>query len=120
VGQKGRKALHNFNLSGCFIKGVIMEKRTLRRERDSSGSASRNHQEYSRIITAAVINMQFRQLLLSNPGKAIDSGYGGEIFSLAREEKNRVAAIRATSLADFASQLSQVLDYNQAMMHAGD
>ncbi len=83
-----------------------------------SGSNSRTQQEYSRILTAAVINMQFRQLLLTNPGKAIEAGYGGEMFTLAREEKRRVAEIRATSLADFASQLSQVLDYGMAA--AGD
>ncbi|MBE0698095.1 MAG: hypothetical protein IH586_14335 [Anaerolineaceae bacterium] len=76
--------------------------------------------EYSRLLTAAVINLQFRQLLLANPGKAIEKGYGGETFSLAREEKKRVAAIRATSLADFASQLSQVLEHSQAVMAAGD
>lgn len=76
--------------------------------------------EYSRILTAAVINLQFRQLLLANPGKAIERGYGGESFALAREEKSRVASIRATSLADFASQLSQVLEHSQAMMAAGD
>jgi hypothetical protein len=71
------------------------------------------HQEYSRILTAAVINIQFRQLLLTNPAKAIECGYGGETFALAREEKKRVSEIRATSLADFASQLSQVLEYSQ-------
>lgn len=76
--------------------------------------------EYSRIMTAAVINLQFRQLLLANPGKAIERGYGGESFALAREDKSRVAAIRATNLADFASQLSQVLEHSQAMMLAGD
>ncbi len=80
---------------------------------------SRAKQEYSRILTAAVINIQVRQLLLSNPGKAIESGYRGEMFSLAREEKRRVAAIRATSLADFASQLSQVLEYGM-VASAGD
>ncbi len=78
------------------------------------------HQEYSRILTAAVINIQFRQLLLSNPGKAIEVGYGGESFSLAREEKKRVEAIRATSLADFAFQLSQVLEHSPAAAPAGD
>ncbi len=82
-------------------------------------SASQAKQEYSRILTAAVINNQFRKLLLANPGKAIESGYGGEMFSLAREEKRRVAAIRATSLADFATQLSQVMDYSM-VASAGD
>jgi len=81
---------------------------------------SRPHQECSRILSAAVINIQFRKLLLSNPGKAIDNGYGGEMFNLAREEKKRVEAIRATSLADFASQLSQVLEHSQAAMALGD
>jgi hypothetical protein len=84
----------------------------------SKNDIARTNPEYSRILTAAVINIQFRQLLLSNPGKAIDSGYGGEMFYLAREEKKRVAAIRATSLADFASQLTQVLEYNQSAMAA--
>lgn len=85
-----------------------------------SMSATRAHQEYSRILTAAVINVQFRQLLLSNPAKAIESGYGGEMFYLAREEKKRVAAIHATSLADFASQLTNALEYSAAGMAAGD
>lgn len=77
-------------------------------------NGSRAHQECSRILTAAVINMQFRNLLLSNPGQAIERGYGGEAFALAREEKRRVAEIKATSLADFASQLNQVLNYGVA------
>lgn len=95
-----------------------MNIRNQRSEKTSSGSMTRS-QEYSRILTAAVINMQFRQLLLSNPGKAIESGYGGETFALAREEKRRVSEIHATSLADFASQLSQVMEYVPTMA-AGD
>jgi hypothetical protein len=68
-------------------------------------SASRAYQEVSRILTAAVISSQFRQLLLSNPDKAISSGFGGEVFNLKREEKNRIASIRAKNLADFAAQV---------------
>ena len=96
-----------------------MINRTQRTNLTGSAGASRTQQEYSRILTAAVINIQFRQLLLTNPGKAIESGYGGEVFSLAREEKRRVAEIRATSLADFASQLSQALNYGVGVS-AGD
>lgn len=96
-----------------------MVNKTQKANLTGSSGASRTQQEYSRIITAAVINMQFRQLLLSNPGKAIESGYGGEMFSLAREEKRRVAEIRATSLADFASQLNQALNYGVGVS-AGD
>ncbi len=67
-----------------------------------------NSQEYSRILTAAVISVQFRQLLLSNPAKAIAAGFGGEAFDLDSEDRNRLANIRATSLAEFASQLNNV------------
>lgn len=63
-------------------------------------------QEYSRILTAAVISTQFRQLLLSNPGKAIAAGFGGEAFDLDNDDKNRLTSIRASSLAEFASQLN--------------
>ena len=95
-----------------------MNNRVQRSELTGAGNLS--HREYSRILTAAVINIQFRQLLLSNPGKAIEGGYGGETFALAREEQKRVAAIKATSLADFASQLSQVLEFSQVAISAGD
>ena len=68
-------------------------------------ATTRPSQEVSRILTAAVISAQFRQMLLSNPDKAISAGYGGESFHLPREAKKRIASIRATSLADFASQV---------------
>lgn len=62
--------------------------------------------EYGRILSAAVISSQFRQLLLSNPGMAVSAGFAGEKFQLENEDRNRLMAIRATSLADFASQLN--------------
>jgi hypothetical protein len=64
--------------------------------------------EYSRILSAAVINTSFRKMLLKDPIKAVCSGYSGEIFNLNSEDKNRLASIRAASLADFAAQLSQI------------
>jgi len=64
--------------------------------------------EYSRILSAAVINSHFRQMLLNDPAKAISNGYNGEQFDIDKEEKVRLSTIRATSLADFATQLSQV------------
>ncbi len=65
-------------------------------------------QECSRILTAAVINRQFRQTLLNNPGKAISSGFGGEAFNISGDVKARLSSIRADSLADFASQMAQL------------
>jgi hypothetical protein len=71
----------------------------------------RNHsshgQELSRLLTAAVVNQRFRQLLLTNPETALASGYNGESFSLANEEKDLILSIRAKSLADFAAQLTR-------------
>jgi hypothetical protein len=64
--------------------------------------------EYSRILSAAVINTDFRKMLLKDPIKAVSSGYSGEKFNLNSEDKNRLASIRAASLADFAAQLSQI------------
>ena len=64
--------------------------------------------EYSRILSAAVINNRFRQMLLSDPIKAISNGYSGEKFDINNDEKNRLATIQASSLADFAAQLSQI------------
>ena len=64
--------------------------------------------EYSRILSAAVINSHFRQMLLNDPVKAISNGYSGEQFNINNEEKVCLSVIRATSLADFAAQLSQV------------
>ena len=64
--------------------------------------------EYSRILSAAVINSHFRRMLLNDPVKAISNGYSGEQFNINNEEKVRLSVIRATSLADFAAQLSQV------------
>ncbi len=66
----------------------------------------RGQQEYSRILSAAVVNARFRQALLKDPVKAITSGYWGEKFTLGNEERTRLASIRANSLADFASQLA--------------
>ncbi len=65
-------------------------------------------QEISRILTAAVINESFRNLLLANPDQALSSGYRGVPFHLAKEERTRLASIRATSLAEFAAQIPNV------------
>jgi len=64
--------------------------------------------EYSRIISAAVINSSFRSQLLRDPIKAIAGGYSGEKFTLGNSEKQHLSTIRANSLADFASQLANI------------
>ena len=62
--------------------------------------------EYSRILTAAVVNEKFRKLLLSDPEMAVRMGFGGEAFHLDHADTRRLASIRATSLAEFARQMN--------------
>lgn len=61
--------------------------------------------EINRLLTAAVVNRRFCRLLLTNPLAALALGYHGESFRLNPAEIQRVSAIHATSLHDFASQL---------------
>ncbi|MCL4562789.1 MAG: hypothetical protein M1281_19520 [Chloroflexi bacterium] len=60
----------------------------------------------SRLLTAAVINQGFRKLLLSNPEKALNSGFNGESFSLNGHEKDLILSIHATTLTDFANKVA--------------
>ncbi len=60
-----------------------------------------------RLLTAAVVNREFCSLLLANPAMAVAIGYNGEPFDLAAEEQELIISINATSLADFAKQLTK-------------
>jgi hypothetical protein len=76
--------------------------------------------EFSRLLTAAVVNAHFREMLLNNPSKALACGYGGEAFHLVSEECKHISSIRATTLADFANQLSQFAGYTSGACATGD
>ena len=61
----------------------------------------------SRLLSAAVVNREFCNLLLDNPAMAVATGYNGEPFDLAAEEQELIFSIHATSLTDFAKQLTR-------------
>jgi hypothetical protein len=65
-----------------------------------------NGEELSRLISAAVVSREFCSLLLTNAQSALASGYGGESFRLATEDHELVLKIKATTLSDFALQLT--------------
>lgn len=65
-------------------------------------------QEFNRLLTAAAINGSFREALLNNPGKAVSSGFGGEVFNLSVDVLKRLSSIQASSLAEFAAQLAYI------------
>ena len=71
-----------------------------------------NNGELSRLITAAVVNQRFCDLLLADPRLALAGGYQGEVFHLTLEEYRLVVSVRANSLADFATQLAEKLKGN--------
>ena len=61
--------------------------------------------ELSRLLTAATVSKKFRQLLLTNPRQALESGYNGEVFDLDAQVLAKVLSIQALSLVEFAQQL---------------
>ena len=67
-----------------------------------------NNSEYSRIISAAVINERFRLSLLHSPSQTIDCGYYGEFFNVNAQEKAKIEAIRASNLVEFATGITQI------------
>ena len=63
----------------------------------------------SRVFAAAVVNKQFRDMLLHEPSIALQNGYLGETFSLSKEEEDLIISIRANSLPDLAKQITRSL-----------
>lgn len=61
--------------------------------------------DLNRLIAAAVIDSEFRTLLLTNPLRAIGQGYYGEYFQLSSEIQAQISSIEAASLSEFAQKL---------------
>lgn len=66
----------------------------------------------NRLIAAAVISRDFRQMLLVNPAKGVQ-GYGNEAFNFTPTERELIEKIRATTLEDFANQVYQLIGKTQ-------
>jgi hypothetical protein len=58
--------------------------------------------EISRLFTAALVDAQFCDLLLTQPNLALARGYKGEIFSLNSKDRQLILTAKSTSLADLA------------------
>lgn len=65
--------------------------------------------EFGRLIHAAIINPNFRKLLLSNPKLSIESGYCGESFHFSPDLKHKITLIKASTLEEFSAQLLEVV-----------
>jgi len=66
------------------------------------------HPEYSRILSAAVINKNFREKLLNDPARAIAKGFNGESFHLTDDEKKRLVSLKGLTLPEFALHISRL------------
>jgi len=62
-----------------------------------------------RLFTAAIVNSQFREKLLSEPETALAAGYLGQAFILTDQEKTIISNVRARDLTDFAQKVNQAL-----------
>jgi len=63
------------------------------------------HPEVTRLLAAAVVNKQFRVLLLNDPVQALNTGYQGEKFAFTKYERDLIFSINAKSLSELAGQL---------------
>jgi hypothetical protein len=64
------------------------------------------HRGVGSLFAAAIVNQQFRKMLLENPEAALQKGYLGKTFILTREERALIVSARARSLSDLARRLT--------------
>lgn len=67
-----------------------------------------NHTGLSSVFAAAVVNQNFREMLLSNPSQALQQGYLGRKFALSQEDASLLVSSNAKSLADLAKQVVNI------------
>ena len=58
--------------------------------------------EISRLLSAALVDRQFCNLLLTKPDLALANGYCGESFQLSPKDRQFFLASKSNSLADLA------------------
>ena len=78
----------------------------LKKIENYNNNQNSHNQEYSRLLSAAVINHNFCNMLLSDPSKAINNGYSGEKFNLSKDAQEKITTIHASSLQEFAAKLA--------------
>lgn len=61
------------------------------------------HRALNELLSAAMINQDFRKTLLSDANLALSEGYGGYYFDLSRAEVDLVTSIEAENIEAFAS-----------------
>jgi hypothetical protein len=78
----------------------------------STLSSQNKPSEISRLFTAALVDGQFCDLLLTQPNLALTRGYQGENFSLNFKDRQFILMAKFTSLADLAEHWIQSNESN--------
>jgi hypothetical protein len=60
--------------------------------------------EISRLLSAALVDRQFCNLLLTRPDIALTNGYSGESFHLSSKERQFFLSAKSVSLTDLAER----------------
>jgi len=68
------------------------------------------HSGLSSVFAAAVVNRNFREMLLNEPEKALKQGYLGKSFLLSQEDASLLVSLNAKSLTELAKQVVHTLE----------
>ena len=85
-------------LTGYSLPSIAVKQK---RPKTSSSSSALN-----RLLAAAVVSVNFRQLLLTEPDRALVEGFQGEFFPLNHQERTLLLNAQANSLKEFALKIS--------------
>jgi hypothetical protein len=66
---------------------------------------SARNDELNRLLSAAVVSKNFRNVLLTSPEVALASGYQGEKFNLSDADRSWLFSIKPASLVDLAANI---------------
>lgn len=79
-------------------------------EMNNQGTSAREvdpfENDLTKLLSAAVVNRRFRELLLSQPAKALAVGYLGEEFQLDQDDRELILTCQARTLPDLATLLT--------------
>lgn len=68
------------------------------------------HAGLGRVFAAAVVSSSFRDMLLTDPERALEGGYMGTGFGLSAQDAALLVSINATTLPELAQQVVKTID----------
>ena len=81
-------------------------RQSMANQESSSQPDTPDQEAINRLLSAAVINRRYCELLLSQPAEALAVGFRGEIFQFSQAKHNLILSHQAQSLPALALLLS--------------